>query len=738
MADISALPPTSEQIKHAETMKNNFIHSVVARRIFGLFVICALLPVGALALFSLKQVTATVKEESRTQLHHASKNAGMTIMEVLYLLETELRSYSFTVTEMSQVEVRSLLQSGAKEGEKRFLALTIFSEKGRDRSLLGRPCPLPPLSLTGPHHPGEEKAVLYQTKENKKIRLFLAVPVPHTLADGAVLVAEINPAYIWTLARNSLPPETDLSVIDSHGKPLYTTAQSYPAFLSRVKAQLPDSSVGHFEWHTRSEAALVDFWTAFLTPLYQTEPWIIITSRDSDDAFRSVHLFGRTFLLVIALALVIVIYLSSVQIRRSLIPLTTLRSGAQQLSKGNLDARVTLNSADEFQELADTFNGMADHLQRQFSTLREMNQIAQSIFSSHDLTTLIQAALSSQKIAIPCQIMCLSLFDPTNSSISITYRIHTDDYGCDRLTESVTLFSDQDLQLLRNTFTSLYCSETSQYSSLLSPLAEKGARFFYLFPFHRKDLLAGILTIGYHETPPLTDEDLTRTRKIADEVAAALDNMKLIEELNQLTEGTIRTLANTVDAKSPWTAGHSVRVTQLALAISEGLGLSERERETLYLGSMLHDLGKIGVPETILDKNGPLSDEEYFLIQKHAGDGARILEPIRAYEKIIPIVAQHHEQFNGSGYPNGLAGNEISLGARILSVADVYDALISDRPYRRGWEKARVLKFLQEKAGSQFDPEIVDALLKIADKLPSALPDTDGGFTISSDSRAAR
>lgn len=712
-------------------MKNYFIHSVVARRIFGLFVICALLPVCALALFSLAQVTATVKEESLNQLHHASKNAGMTIIEVLYLLETELRSYSFTVTEKSPMEARSLLQSGVKEGEKRFLAFTIFSKKGRSRTLMGRPCPLPPLALGGHHQPGAEKAVLYQTNENKKLRLFMAVPVPQNLADGAKLVAEINSAYLWTLARNSLPPETDLSVIDSLGKTLYTSSRSYPAFLSKVKAQLPDSSVGHFEWHSKSKDDLVDFWTAYLPPLYQTDPWIIITSRDSDDAFRSIHLFGRTFLLVIALALIIVIYLSSVQIRRSLIPLATLRSGAQQLSKGNLDARVTLSSGDEFEELADTFNGMADHLQRQFSTLREMNHIAQSIFSAHDLTTLVQAALSSQKVAIPCQTMCLSLFDPTNSSISLTYRMLSDDYGCKRLTESVTIFSGQDLKLLRNTFTLLQCSETSQCSSLLSPLAEKGARFFYLFPFHRKDLLAGILTIGYQQTPPLSDEDLTRTRKIADEVAAALDNMKLIEELNQLTEGTISTLANTVDAKSPWTAGHSVRVTQLALAISEGLGLSESERETLYLGSMLHDLGKIGVPETILDKNGPLNAEEYYLIQKHAEDGARILEPIRAYEKIIPIVAQHHEMFDGSGYPSGLSGNEISIGARILSVADVYDALISDRPYRRGWEKARVLNFLQEKAGSQFDPTIVDALLKIADNLPSVLPDNNGGFTLS-------
>jgi len=709
-------------------MKNYFIHSVVARRIFGLFIICALLPVCALALFSLAQVTTTIKKESFDQLHHISKNAGMTIVEVLYLLETELRSYTFTITERSPEEVLSLLQPEINEGEKRFLAFTIYSGKGFSRTLMGRPCPLPPLA----HSEHRPKAFLYREDANRNTRLFMAIPVTQNLSDDAMLVAEINPAYIWTLARNSLPPETDLSIIDSRGKTLYTTLKSVPPFIPRVKTQLTDSSVGHFEWRTKNEDALVDYWTAFLTPLYQTHPWIIITSRNSDDAFRTVHLFGRNFLLVIALALVVVIYLSSVQIRRSLIPLTTLRQGAQQLSKGKLDTRVTLKSGDEFEELADTFNGMADHLQRQFSTLREMNRTAQLIFSAHDLPTLVQAVLSTQKVAIPCQVMCLSLVDQTNSSTLLTYRIISDDFGCARLAETVTIFAEQDLKLLRNTFNLLHCTETSQCLSLLSPLREEGNRFFFLFPFHRKDLLAGILTIGYLQTPPLTDEDLTRTRKIADEVAAALDNMKLIEELNQLTQGTISTLANTVDAKSPWTAGHSARVTQLALAISEGLGLNESKREILYLGSMLHDIGKIGVPETILDKKGPLNDEEYSLIRKHPEVGARILAPIRAYEKIIPIVAQHHEWFDGSGYPNGLSGNEISFGARILSVADVYDALISDRPYRRGWEKTRVLNFLKEKAGSQFDPTIVEALLNIANRFPSTVPDNNGSFTSSS------
>jgi HD-GYP domain-containing protein (c-di-GMP phosphodiesterase class II) len=125
----------------------------------------------------------------------------------------------------------------------------------------------------------------------------------------------------------------------------------------------------------------------------------------------------------------------------------------------------------------------------------------------------------------------------------------------------------------------------------------------------------------------------------------------------------------------------------------------------------MHDIGKIGVPGYILDKTAKLTDEEFDLIKEHPAKGAIILEPIPLYREVIPMVAQHHEQYNGEGYPLGLAGEEISLGARILAVADVYDALLSDRPYREGWEADRVIAYIEERAGQQFDPTVVQAFL---------------------------
>ena len=137
------------------------------------------------------------------------------------------------------------------------------------------------------------------------------------------------------------------------------------------------------------------------------------------------------------------------------------------------------------------------------------------------------------------------------------------------------------------------------------------------------------------------------------------------------------------------------------------------EIENLQRAALLHDIGKIATPARILDKPGKLTDEERQVVEAHPTTGARILEPIAAYESVIPAVLQHHERYDGKGYPNGLAGEEISLAGRIMAVADVYDSLISDRPYRPGMGRERVLKIIKRERGTHYDPNVVRALLVV-------------------------
>jgi putative nucleotidyltransferase with HDIG domain len=147
------------------------------------------------------------------------------------------------------------------------------------------------------------------------------------------------------------------------------------------------------------------------------------------------------------------------------------------------------------------------------------------------------------------------------------------------------------------------------------------------------------------------------------------------------------------------------------------VGLSLRELDILRRAALLHDIGKIGVPVTILDKPGKLTDDECRNIREHPQIGARILEPITAYSEMIPMVLQHHEHFGGTGYPDGLAGESICLGARILAVADVYDAMVSERPYRTGLGRKCAVDFIREGVGCKFDPEVVKAFLEVMAKV---------------------
>ena len=224
---------------------------------------------------------------------------------------------------------------------------------------------------------------------------------------------------------------------------------------------------------------------------------------------------------------------------------------------------------------------------------------------------------------------------------------------------------------------------------------------------------SAVVVLGHASSSVWTEEDKEHARQIADQVAVAQANSSLISELRQLHWGTLTALARAIDAKSPWTLGHSERVTDCAVKIAKEMGLSTKDLEIMRRGGLLHDIGKIGTPASILDKPGKLTDEELKEMREHVNIGARILEPIPGLGDAMPIVLQHHEWVNGGGYPKGLVGDEISLHARIFAVADCFDALVSDRPYRPGLPVKRIMQILEEGSGKQFDPRVLGVLRAI-------------------------
>jgi putative nucleotidyltransferase with HDIG domain len=192
------------------------------------------------------------------------------------------------------------------------------------------------------------------------------------------------------------------------------------------------------------------------------------------------------------------------------------------------------------------------------------------------------------------------------------------------------------------------------------------------------------------------------------------------EDLRRLFTGSIKALAQALEAKDEYTQGHSARVAEESVAIARYLSLSDEEVQRMWLAGYLHDIGKIGIKETVLNKPGRLDEEEWNLIQQHPVVAGKILGPIPELSDIIDIIVHHHEHYDGSGYPDGLEGGSIPLGARILTVADAFDALTSRRPYRDALGLEESYRILGEAAGTQFDPVIMRAFLDLKNGVKAA------------------
>ncbi len=231
-------------------------------------------------------------------------------------------------------------------------------------------------------------------------------------------------------------------------------------------------------------------------------------------------------------------------------------------------------------------------------------------------------------------------------------------------------------------------------------------------PLKADDKVVGVLNVrGRPNAEEFTRDDVDLATRLASISAAALENAELHDELQQLLIDSITTLANAIDARDPYTRGHSERVTEYSVLVGERLGFELEELERLRYAALLHDIGKIRIPDHILNKPGRLDDVEFEEMKRHPVYGVGIMLPVRAFRPLLPYMLHHHERFDGMGYPDRKLGEEIPLPARIICVADCFDAMTSDRPYRKGLPVEVAVEELRRFKGTQFDPAVVDLFL---------------------------
>lgn len=245
------------------------------------------------------------------------------------------------------------------------------------------------------------------------------------------------------------------------------------------------------------------------------------------------------------------------------------------------------------------------------------------------------------------------------------------------------------------------------------------AKIFQIFnivvvPFNPDGHAQGALVAWNKRKGEFTSGDLKLLSTIAAQTSGVLESALLYQRLQETFRGVIRAIAVAIDAKSPWTSGHSVRVARYAAELARKIGLSESEIEKIQTSGFLHDIGKIGIPDAILDKPDKLTDEEWKVMKRHPVIGYEMLRDIWQFRgTVLDGVIYHHERIDGKGYPFGLKGEEIPLTGRLLAIADGFDAMTSERPYRPKMPKERALEILLNGAGTQWDKDLVKAFVEI-------------------------
>jgi hypothetical protein len=228
----------------------------------------------------------------------------------------------------------------------------------------------------------------------------------------------------------------------------------------------------------------------------------------------------------------------------------------------------------------------------------------------------------------------------------------------------------------------------------------------------------GVVTIYLKESSEISSSLMAIISIVASVTAAAVENSQLVRRIEKNYFSTVEALAAAIEAKDPYTRGHSKRVTQFAIVLAERFGVSEVEIRTLQYGATLHDVGKIGISGKILNKPARLTDKEFAMIKKHPVIGERIIERVDFLQGARSIVRGHHERFDGTGYPDGLRDEEIPFMARIVAIVDFFDALTSDRPYRKAYSFEQTILIIRQGIGREFDPLVAKEFLEMSSAMP--------------------
>jgi len=405
--------------------------------------------------------------------------------------------------------------------------------------------------------------------------------------------------------------------------------------------------------------------------------------------------------------------------RRMIKSVLAVTQKVKALSSGQSTGMIDVIEHNEIGELARTFNRITQELEEKIDELESSRQLVKkllarigtAIVSYEGIDTILNMIVENVAGALEAQMGSLMLVDGETQELYLktawsrngeaansTYRI--------KMGEGIPGWVAKEGRAMRSAGTPVALGFAAHVSA--------GEGQVLCVPLKLRNQPIGVVTVlRSNAGRAFTEDDESLVTNIGSQMAVAIENYRLNLDVERTYVETIMALALAVEAKDPYSAGHSKRVGFFAARIGEMMGLDAETLRILNDAGILHDIGKIGIKDDILLKPSPLTSDEEKIMHQHPIIGEVIVKPVRSLQRVGTLVRHHHEKYDGSGYPGGLKGEQIPLGARILSVADTYDSMVTDRPYRKRLSLEEAKSELRTLAGRQYDPAVVDAFLRV-------------------------
>jgi len=373
-----------------------------------------------------------------------------------------------------------------------------------------------------------------------------------------------------------------------------------------------------------------------------------------------------------------------------------------------------------------------ERIQLQFGRLKALRAIDMAILGTTDLRLLLKSVLHEIMAQLRGDAAVIFLFNPhtltVDTSASIGYRTRAAEKERVPLGDGVAGRAARE----RRTIAVPDLAAHEMSSGLKQVADDEGIRAVYAVPLIAKGQVIGVLDVLFRKPYKVSDDWLEFCEALAGQAAMAIESCKSFEELQRANlelslayDRTIEGWSRALDMRDKETEGHTQRVTEMTMRVGRLAGISDAELVHIRRGALLHDIGKMGVPDAILLKPGPLTNDEWSIMRLHPVFAVELLAAIEYLRAAMDIPYCHHEKWDGSGYPRGLKGDQIPLSARLFAVVDVWDALRSDRPYRQGWSDEKVRQHIRDASGTHFDPRAIELFFRALDELSSVESLTD-------------